>query len=171
MGNRQWKGGYMQWNRAEVIGRWFGIDPAEARLTSRMPGPLPAELRGMLPKAGQIVLICGPSGSGKSTLLRRLRWRMRKRIELDRIALPRRPVIELFGRMKLEDALALLSRFGLAEAHIYLLPPQKLSAGQQWRLRLALRWPRGKGAAARASSAMNSPIRSMRSPRRWSNTC
>ncbi len=31
-----------------------------------------------------------------------------------------------------------LSQVGLAEAHTYLLTPAELSAGQQWRLRLAL---------------------------------
>lgn len=40
--------------------------------------------------------------------------------------------------MPLGHALTLLSKLGLAEAHTYLLPAAKLSAGQHWRLRLAL---------------------------------
>jgi ABC-type ATPase with predicted acetyltransferase domain len=68
---------------------------------------------------------------------------------LNRIPLPHRPVIELFPGLPLEKALELLSRVGLAEAHTYLLPPAKLSAGQRWRLRVALAIARPEMAVAR----------------------
>ncbi len=51
---------------------------------------------------------------------------------------PRDTVIDCFPHRSVEDTLCLLGRFGLAEAAIYLLPPRSLSAGQQWRFRLAL---------------------------------
>jgi ABC-type ATPase with predicted acetyltransferase domain len=130
-----------RWKRAERVARWFGVEAAGAggAIAADLLDQLSCALRDLLPKPGQILLIAGASGSGKSTLLRKLRGLLRGRcVELDRIELRRRPVIELFGVMELGEALALLSRFGLAEAHTYLLPPRKLSAGQQWRLRLAL---------------------------------
>ena len=94
-------------------------------------------------RLGRVVLIAGPSGAGKSTLLRRYRrrrtrfpgWRI---IELNRIRVAERAVIDLFPRVSIEAALGVLSRVGLAEAHTYLLPPSKLSDGQRWRLRLAI---------------------------------
>jgi hypothetical protein len=87
-----------------------------------------------------VVLIAGPSGAGKSTLLRRYRRGLGhgRVIDLARMRLPERAVIELFPSMSIEGALAGLSRVGLAEAHTYLLPPSKLSDGQRWRLRLAV---------------------------------
>jgi hypothetical protein len=92
-------------------------------------------------RAGTVVLVAGPSGAGKSTLLQRYRRQPvagRRLIDLARIRLPERAVIELFPRLSIEAALGVLSRVGLAEAHTYLLPPSKLSDGQRWRLRLAV---------------------------------
>ena len=118
--------------RTETITRWFGINPAQHGHPFQ-PADLPP------PAPGQILLITGPSGAGKSTLLRQLRRTLARRcMDLDRLRIPNRPVIDLFNHIRLEDALAALSRVGLAEAHTWLLPPAHLSAGQRWRLRLAL---------------------------------
>jgi ABC-type ATPase with predicted acetyltransferase domain len=100
----------------------------------------------MLPKIklprltpGQIILITGPSGSGKSTLLRRFRCHCKiPLINIPRIRLLSKPVIDHFPHITIKSALTHLSRVGLAEAHCYLLPPRYLSDGQRCRLRLAL---------------------------------
>ena len=116
--------------RSETIARWFDLKPTQLH-------PQPANLAP--PAPGQILLITGPSGAGKSTLLRSLRKSLGRRcLNLDHLRLPHRPVIELFDHIHLLDALAALSRVGLAEAHTWLLPPAHLSAGQHWRLRLAM---------------------------------
>jgi ABC-type lipoprotein export system ATPase subunit len=60
-------------------------------------------------------------------------------MDLARVQLPAKPIVDLFPHLSLEHTLHLLARVGLAEApHSFLLPPAKLSAGQRWRLRLAL---------------------------------
>jgi len=123
-------------SRAQTIAQWFGISHARQHaphwsIDARLPS---------VPAARQILLITGPSGAGKSTLLREYRRRIppRLRIELQHLVLLRKPIIELFDELSLEEALLLLSRMGLAEAHSYRLPPAMLSDGQRWRLRLAM---------------------------------
>ena len=133
-------------SRVEVVERWFGIS-ASREMEKR--GRVEAGLC-VMPVAGEIVMITGASGSGKSTLLREYRRRImvERRIELDRMRLPRRAIVDLFEELPLEGTLRLLSRVGLAEAHSYVLPPGKLSDGQRWRLRLAMAFyegARGKG--------------------------
>ena len=92
---------------------------------------------------GSITLITGTSGAGKSTLLRHLRKRLahkRFRVkELSVIPLPGdRALVDCFAQ-PLHETLALLARAGLAEAHLFSLPPAHLSEGEQFRFRLA-RW-------------------------------
>ncbi len=134
--------------RTRFIARCFRL-PVHPKLPPRPPLP-------PLPKPRQIVLIAGPSGSGKSRLLQRLRrscspvqW-----LDLNRLRLPNRPVIDLFDPLPIAGSLQWLSRVGLAEAHAFLLPPAKLSTGQQWRLRLALALA---GSAPPASSCPEPP--------------
>lgn len=127
-------------SHALTIRRWFGIDRRDRR--ARPPDVDELLLARVLPRPGQITLICGPSGAGKSSLLRHLRDRIesqRRCIDLARLRLPvDRAVIDCFDSLDIEHALASLSRVGLAEAWCYLKKPLELSDGQRWRLRMAL---------------------------------
>jgi ABC-type ATPase with predicted acetyltransferase domain len=117
-----------------VISKWFELGPS-----NKPKLPILPKIRLPQPAPGQIILITGPSGSGKSTLLRRFRRPGKiPMINIPRIALSRKAVIDHFPHITIESALAHLSRVGLAEAHCYLLPPRYLSDGQRWRVRLAL---------------------------------
>lgn len=105
------------------------------------------------PSPGRILLIGGASGSGKSSLLRQLARRARRAgevINLRRVALADRPVIDLFDAEAIPTSLARLSHLGLAEVWTWLRRPDQLSEGQRWRLRLAL--------ALRRSETANRPV-------------
>lgn len=87
----------------------------------------------------RVALVTGPSGSGKSTLLKIFRARCPRVVlvdpaEVDRFSLP---LAEL-TRLSLKEWLGTLARFGLAEADVLLQTPAQLSAGQRYRLALAL---------------------------------
>ena len=94
-------------------------------------------------RPGDVVFVTGPSGSGKSVLLRCLVEAMRAAEPAARIvnladAVPPAgiPVIEGLPA-EFEEALRLASTAGLADAFVLLRPPEELSDGQRWRLRLA----------------------------------
>ena len=94
-------------------------------------------------RPGDVVFVTGPSGSGKSVLLRCLVEAMRaaeppaRIVDLAEAALPAGvPVIEGLPA-EFEEALRLASTAGLADAFVLLRPPEELSDGQRWRLRLA----------------------------------
>jgi ABC-type ATPase with predicted acetyltransferase domain len=110
--------------------------------TSARPVAVPRQtVRRLIPDPGQITLIIGPSGSGKSTLLRAVESRLARRgviINLDAQPIRDLAVVDLFPELSLEQTLRHVNRFGLAEAWTYLRRPSQLSAGQLWRLRLAL---------------------------------
>jgi ABC-type polar amino acid transport system ATPase subunit len=115
-----------------VVAEWFGI---------RSKLHPPTAVRPQIPAlaSGKIMLITGPSGAGKSRLLRRLgRRRSMPVVYWPRLRRDATAVIDLFGHISVEAALLCLSRVGLAEAHCYLVPARMLSAGQRWRLQLAL---------------------------------
>jgi ABC-type ATPase with predicted acetyltransferase domain len=97
-------------------------------------------------RPGDVVFVTGPSGSGKSVLLRCLVEAMRAAEPAARIvdlADPGAPgppagvpVIEGLPA-EFEEALRLAGTAGLADAFVLLRPPEELSDGQRWRLRLA----------------------------------
>lgn len=104
--------------------------------------PAPIEPPDADPLGARSVLIVGPSGAGKSLLLRSLAGRARsggvRVIDARAIALPDRPPVDLLRAEPLRDALRLLARAGLGEAHCFVRPASCLSDGQRERLRIAL---------------------------------
>lgn len=90
---------------------------------------------------GDVVYITGQSGSGKSLLLRDLAAKMseegKKVMDLDKVVLEEKPVVELLGK-NMHEALELLSRAGISDAWIYIRKPSELSDGQRYRLKLAM---------------------------------
>jgi ABC-type ATPase with predicted acetyltransferase domain len=117
-------------------------------------------------RPGDVVFVTGPSGSGKSVLLGCLVEAMRaaepaaRIVDLADAAPPAGvPVIEgLPGEF--EEALHLASTAGLADAFVLLRPPEELSDGQRWRLRLAHALARLlEPPAEAAAGAMGAPMR------------
>ena len=110
--------------------------------------------------AGEIVLVSGASGAGKSLFLDAIRHltqskgrktRLPKgiRIDCDEASIkarvvrlqkppPNKAPIELLSSLSLDDAMRILARAGLAEAHLFVRPSYALSLGQSYRLSLAL---------------------------------
>jgi uncharacterized protein len=125
-------------SRAESLRRLFGL-PEQPTGIDRQTVVLACKEVARLCSPGQVILIHGPSGSGKTLLLRELEQELGLRgVCTDALNLPDWPVIDCLHQLELEEALELLSRFGLAEARTYLAHPQQLCAGQRFRLRLAL---------------------------------
>jgi len=94
-------------------------------------------------RPGDVVFVTGPSGSGKSVLIGCLVEAIRaaepaaRIVDLAEAAPPAGvPVIEGLPA-EFEEALRLASTAGLADAFVLLRPPEELSDGQRWRLRLA----------------------------------
>lgn len=133
--------------RGHEIALGFGLTFDGARTVSRRLDQTVCP-----PVPGQILFIGGASGSGKSSVLRSIARRAHRAtvvINLRRIALDDRPVIDLFEEESIAGSLGRLSRVGLAEVWTWLRRPRELSEGQRWRLRLAL--------ALRRAEAMDRP--------------
>ncbi|MBL8746485.1 MAG: hypothetical protein JNK58_09040, partial [Phycisphaerae bacterium] len=103
--------------------------------------------------AGACVAVTGPSGAGKSTLLRlaaSLARRAQQRVVTINVDpcregwIAERPLVDLFGGT-VERAMRSLSRAGLWEGGCFVRRPSELSAGQLFRLRLALAMERLAG--------------------------
>lgn len=89
---------------------------------------------------GQIAFITGPSGSGKSVLMRELRMSLSAEdcIDLQQINLPSdRAVIDAID-YDIVKSIQILSTAGLSDVFCILNQPANLSAGQQYRFRLAM---------------------------------
>ncbi|HEY1628301.1 MAG TPA: hypothetical protein VGF52_00495 [Tepidisphaeraceae bacterium] len=123
--------------RGRIIAKWFAL-VFPTKQESHCNRINPNQFASLLPAPGQIILITGPSGAGKSSLLRILRKKSDDCLDLPRLRLPDRPLVDCFGQVPLEQVLVILSRVGLAEAWSYLRTPSELSDGQRWRFRLAM---------------------------------
>ena len=96
--------------------------------------------------AGDIVYLTGPSGAGKSVLLAELEKAVpaEQKVNLADIPLPDdRTLIDCIGA-NLAESLRFLSVAGLNDCFCILNQPVNLSAGQQYRFRLAMALASGK---------------------------
>ena len=75
-------------------------------------------------------------------------------VDLGAIHLPGARVIDCLDPLPVEEALEWLARFGLGEVWCYLSPASRLSAGQRFRLRLAIAVHRATQIAARHGGAI-----------------
>ncbi|MFH2111045.1 MAG: GNAT family N-acetyltransferase [Candidatus Bathyarchaeota archaeon] len=85
-----------------------------------------------------VVYVTGDSGGGKSLLIRALREDLgSKAVAMDELPdPPTGPIIDAIGS-SFQEALSLLSRVGLNDAHLFLKCYGELSEGQRYRFRLA----------------------------------
>lgn len=91
------------------------------------------------PPPGSITLVAGPSGSGKTTLLRSMsqRWPAARWMHLYPVPLDV-PVLDAVAPTRsIDEALGLLTACGLGEPAVWLRRFDQLSAGEQFRVRLA----------------------------------
>jgi ABC-type ATPase with predicted acetyltransferase domain len=131
--------------RGKIVARWFGLNHTPPAHDAPVHTTDAHPLQTLIPLAGTILLITGASGAGKSSLLRAIRTQIDAEkssnadwMDLDRLTLPSRALVDCFGKIGLEQAMQLLNRVGLSEAWTYLRKPAELSDGQRWRLRLAI---------------------------------
>ena len=103
------------------------------------------------PGPGTITLLTGPSGAGKSSALRDLAARARRTrtvIDLGTIRLAARPAVAHFPGLGAEESMRALAAAGLADARCFIRAPHQLSAGQRWRLILAVALDRARRATS-----------------------
>ena len=116
--------------RTSAVMGHFGIDFEHGR--HAVAEGLPLDLR-----PGEVVAFTGPSGSGKSSLMRAAAAELSGVVDVDRLDLGERPLVDALPGT-VEEAMRLLGRCGLGEAHLMLRTPAELSEGQRYRFRLAL---------------------------------
>jgi len=118
--------------RTAAVGMQFGIplfgSPTMIVEATRIPiGP------------GRIVLLVGPSGSGKSSSLAQIERRFAGGCTVQRVSFPGDMAVvdRIAPWASLSEALSILTRCGLAEAHLWVRPFDALSDGERFRARLA----------------------------------
>ncbi len=118
--------------RVSDIAMQFGLPLGKHRSTLIQPTSLSL-------KPGQLMVILGASGSGKTTALGEIARRVAVGCVVDRARFPKdTAVIDAVAPWgTLEEATALLTICGLGEARLWLRPYGELSAGEQFRARLA----------------------------------
>ncbi|MCB9851411.1 MAG: hypothetical protein H6817_11985 [Phycisphaerales bacterium] len=129
---RSYPGGDLRGSRRTVaVARLFGVDSGRERCV------LPDLAVRIGP--GRIVAFVGPSGSGKTTALNIIEQRHPAARNLQRMSFPGgKALVDLVApRADLAVALELLSRCALGEAPLWLRSFETLSAGEQFRARLA----------------------------------
>ena len=149
-----WYGGAMATYNISKSFRWRGIITDKVVSVCRMFGLSLSRLIGQCfthscrleIEAGDIVYITGPSGAGKSVLLSELQKAVpaSEKVNLAEIALPNdRTLIDCI-QADLAESMRLLSIAGLNDCFCILNQPANLSAGQQYRFRLAMALAMGK---------------------------
>ncbi len=105
-------------------------------------------------KPAQVVVVLGASGSGKTTALGEIERRIGGGCVVDRTRFPKDSAIvdAIAPWGTLEEATSLLTTCGLGEARLWLRPYAELSAGEQFRARLA------KSLALHQRSATTMPL-------------
>ncbi len=105
-------------------------------------------------KTAQVVVVLGASGSGKTTALGEIERRVGVGCVVDRARFPKHSAIvdAIAPWGTLEEATSLLTICGLGEARLWLRPYAELSAGEQFRARLA------KSLAMHRRSANSMPL-------------
>lgn len=144
--------GQGKFTRADAIVRRFGVQKEASRWNARwleMADGVAEKLAAEC-EPGQVVLIAGASGSGKSLLLRALGQRLgREAVVCAQTTPAGRLVVDCLPWLELDLALDALARFGLGEVYSYLSPAERLSTGQQSRLRLAMAYARATAGGGR----------------------
>lgn len=122
----------------------FGMpNAAEGDLSSPHVTRLP------VPRPGELLVVSGPSGSGKTTALIALESRIRRAVRLERVPVhtSQAAVAQLSRICAKPDetsdrcvarAAHLLTLCGLSEPRTWFVPFDRLSAGEQFRMRLAM---------------------------------
>jgi len=115
---------------AELAGMFGLSDPPAERLYDKFELAI---------TAGEVIAVVGASGSGKSILLEKVRLQVPDAIclEMDDLRNSSQPAVECLEGGTAAQRLAMLSRFGLAEAACLVTPASRLSGGQIHRLALA----------------------------------
>ncbi len=128
----QWTGTIT--DRVAAVCRMFGLT------TDRLTGRRFVRACDLEVDAGQIIYITGPSGAGKSILLKELESSIpaADRVNLADIDLPGDRTLIDCVQGDLVTSLRLLSIAGLNDCFCVLNQPSNLSAGEQYRFRLAM---------------------------------
>ncbi len=128
----QWTGTIT--DRVAAVCRMFGLT------TDRLAGRRFVRACDLEVDAGQIIYITGPSGAGKSILLKELESSIpaADRVNLADIDLPGDRTLIDCVQGDLVTSLRLLSIAGLNDCFCVLNQPSNLSAGEQYRFRLAM---------------------------------